>query len=81
MLIQNNDNPLNSLYYIGFRFLSWVKHTNKRIFDIDELFNSFNTVLEKKINYGKYLLLLDWLHLNRCLDILDNGDIKINVFS
>jgi hypothetical protein len=81
MIIQNNENPLDSLYYLGYIFLYWIKSHTHRIFDIDELYKQFNSIIKKDINYSKFLLLLDWLHLNDCLDIDKNGNIKINVFN
>jgi len=81
MIIQNNENPLESLYYLGYILLSWLKSDSHRIFDIDELYQKLNSIIKKDINYSKFLLLLDWLHLNNCIDIDKNGKIKINVFN
>jgi len=81
MIVQSNENPLNSLYYLVFLFLQWLKYTDESIFDLDDLYDSFNSTLNKKISFGKFLLLIDWLHINDSASIQDNGNIKIDVFN
>jgi hypothetical protein len=81
MILQNNENPLDSLYYIGYQFILWIKKSPKKSFDIDNLYNDFNIILQNKITYNKFLLLLDWLHLNNCLEIGKEGTVYIDVFN
>lgn len=81
MIVQNNSNPLNSLYYIGYEFLNWVKKIESRVFDVEDLYTKFTTSVESDMQFAKFLLLLDWLHMENCLDINENGEVEIYVFT
>ncbi|MDP2076516.1 MAG: hypothetical protein Q8J85_00585 [Sulfuricurvum sp.] len=81
MILQNNSNPLNSLYYIGYQFLSWLKVVDKRLFDIEELFFEFKNSTNSNLQFSKFLLLLDWLYVEDCLNINEKGEVEIHVFT
>lgn len=81
MIIQNNSNPLNSLYYVGYEFLNWIKTVEVRVFDVEDLYTEFTSIIESDLQFSKFLLLLDWLHIENCLDINENGEVEIYVFA
>lgn len=80
MLLIDNDNPLDSIYYIAYKFLQMVKQNNIIIFDAEETFEILNNYLENMIDFSKYLLVIDYLFIENFITAERNGDLKINVF-
>lgn len=80
VIVQNNDHPLNSIYYLTYRLLMVLKQKDGSTHDIDELFDTLNKTLKKKISFAKFLLLIDWLHLNDSVEVQEDGSVTIDVF-
>lgn len=80
MILIDNDNPLESIYYITYKFLNMIKEMNLKNIDIEKSYELINNELENKIDFGKYLLVIDYLFINNCIELSDKGKLKINVF-
>lgn len=82
MLVDNNSNPQSSLYYMGYILLKFVKNTKQFVYvDIEELYESFLRYIEIKIEFSKFLLLIDWFFMNDSIIIKKDGEIVFNVFN
>lgn len=80
MILIDNDNPLESIYYISYKFLNIIKRMNFENIDIEKSYELINDELENKIDFSKYLLVIDYLFINNCIELSDKGKLKINVF-
>lgn len=80
MILIDNDNPLESIYYIAYKFLTVIKEKKLKTLDIEKSFDTLNNELENKIDFGKYLLIIDYLFVNDFVKISSKGELKINVF-
>lgn len=80
MILIDNDNPLDSIYYTTYKFIEMIKQENIKIFDIENTFEIFNKHLENKIDFSKYLLVIDYLFINNFISMKKNGELEINVF-
>lgn len=82
MLVDNDINPKKSLYYIGYLLLDFIKKGQKYLYkDIEELYEMFLLSNEEKIQFSKFLLLIDWLYINDIIRVKGNGEIVFNVFN
>lgn len=82
MLVDNNVNPKSSLYYIGYFLLKFIKNTQQFVYkDIEELYELFLVQSEIKIEFSKFLLLIDWFFINNSIKLKENGEIVFNVFN
>jgi len=80
LILIDNDNPLESIYYIAYKFLTVIKEKKLKTLDIEKSFDTLNNELENKIDFGKYLLIIDYLFVNDFVKISSKGELKINVF-
>lgn len=80
MILIDNDNPLESIYYIAYKFLTVIKEKKLKTLDIEKSFDTLNNELENKIDFGKYLLIIDYLFVNDFVKISSKGELEINVF-
>jgi len=80
LILIDNNNPLDSIYYTAYKFLEMSKQENITIFDVENTFDTLNNYLENKIDFSKYLLIIDYLFINNFIKIKKNGELEINVF-
>ncbi|MDX4049962.1 hypothetical protein Q6A83_04135 [Aliarcobacter skirrowii] len=80
MILIDNDNPLESIYYIAYKFLTVIKEKKLKTLDIEKSFDTLNNELENKIDFGKYLLIIDYLFVNDFVKISSKGELETNVF-
>lgn len=80
MILIDNDNPLESIYYITYKFLNMIKEMNLKNIDIEKSYELINNELESKIDFGKYLLVIDYLFINNLVELSVRGELEINVF-
>lgn len=80
MILIDNDNPLESIYYITYKFLNMIKEMNLKNIDIEKSYELINNELENKIDFGKYLLVIDYLFINNLVELSVRGELEINVF-
>lgn len=80
MILIDNDSPLESIYYIAYKFLNMIKEKEIKTLDIENSFEMINCELENKIDFGKYLLLIDYLFVNDFVETSSKGELKVNVF-
>jgi len=80
LILIDNDNPLESIYYIAYKFLTVIKEKKLKTLDIEKSFDTLNNELENKIDFGKYLLIIDYLFVNDFVKISSKGELEINVF-
>lgn len=80
MLIESNINPKESIYYIGFLLLKFIKSNKNTFGNIEEMYNEFMAYSDIKIDFSKFMLLIDWLFLNNVVETNSNGVIVFNVF-
>jgi hypothetical protein len=80
LILIDNDNPLESIYYIAYKFLTLIKEKKLKTIDIEKSFDTLNNELENTIDFGKYLLIIDYLFVNDFVKISTIGELEINVF-
>ena len=80
MILIDNDNHLESIYYITYKFLNMIKEMNLKNIDIEKSYELINNELENKIDFGKYLLVIDYLFINNLVELSVRGELEINVF-
>lgn len=80
MILIDNDNPLESIYYIAYKFLTIIKEKKLKTLDIERTFDTLNNELENKIDFSKYLLIIDYLFVNDFVKISSKGELETNVF-
>lgn len=80
MILIDNDNPLESVYFITYKLLKIIKERDLKIIDIEKCFDMLNDELDNKIDFGKYLLIIDYLFINNYVINTTKGELEINVF-
>ena len=82
MLVTTNSNPKNSIYFFGYLLLDFIKTTKQFSYkDIEELYEVFENKTATKIEFSKFLLLIDWFYMNNSIKVKENGEIVFNVFN
>lgn len=72
MLINEDINPNNSLYYLGAEVLKSIE--NKEDFDFMELYKSMNN--KYNISLKLFILTIDWLFLIDAITLSEKGNLK-----
>lgn len=73
MLLPDNVNPDDSIYYNGFLILKKIKDVKQSTFI--ELY--FSVEKERKITMSVFMLSISWLFLIDMIDVDDSGVVKL----
>lgn len=74
MLVSNEINPSNSVYYIGGLILGVLEQKTSPTFDFLDLYQEINK--SKKVSLQLFLYSMDWLYLLKKIEINSKGYLR-----
>lgn len=74
IIINKNEKPCDTVYYISACILKEIKKKTK-IFDLDEFYNEITTQYKLKENHDNFIYALNFLYLLKKIDYNDKEEI------
>lgn len=81
MIIEQDNHPCESLYFRAYEILLYIKTYKKPVYELEDLFSEYNRITKLKTEFPRFLLLVDWLYMNDCVSITNEGNVIFHVFN
>jgi len=70
MLLPDNINPENSIYYLAYLIIKEVKDIKR----VEELYSRARK--KYNISYNNFCYCMDWLYIANVIEVKDDGELK-----